>query len=375
MRSHRAGRGESIPTWPGPTWTNTAGRNGSGRTFGQKLWLAARLLVAVFLLLLGIASALYWRLSATVTAYPGAHFNTGKNAVWLEHAWSGNYHAPGEYAALASSLRRQQIGYVFAHVGPLNSDGTIPQTRAPYAGELVNELHTLDPGIKVLAWIGQVETSGGYPPNESVNLDNSSVRYQIAATSSHFVRDLGFDGVHYDIEPIINNNAHFLDLLTETRQELPAGAILSVVGQKWAPSARLTVALRALGKADAWWTSYYYAAVASHVDQIVPMIYDTSLPTADLYQVAVQQETRNILQAVRSARTPPQILIGLPTYTGNSFWFHSDAENMTTGLQGVTAGLNSNRDTRPFAGVAIYRYGLTTAADWSVYDRLWLGQG
>jgi spore germination protein YaaH len=200
------------------------------------------------------------------------------------------------------------------------------------------------------------------------------VRYQIAATAAHFVHDLGFDGVHYDIEPIINNNAHFLDLLSETRQTMPPGAILSVVGQKWAPSARLAVALRELGKGDAWWTSYYYAAVASHVDQIVAMVYNTGMPVGPLYQLAVQQETEHILEAVRSAHTPPQVLIGLPTYTGNSFWFHDRAENITTGLRGVTAGLNSDRDTRPFAGVAIYRYGLTTPADWSSYDDLWLGQ-
>ena len=68
-----------------------------------------------------------------------------------------------------------------------------------------------------------------------------------------------------------------------------------------------------------------------------------------------------------------QVLIGLPTYSGDSLWFHSSAENMRTGLQGVVAGLNSNRDTSAFTGVAIYRFASTGNTDWTTYDKLWLG--
>jgi Glycosyl hydrolases family 18 len=226
----------------------------------------------------------------------------------------------------------------------------------------------------VLAWIGQVELAGGYAPEESVNLTDSQVRFDIAHTAARFVTDDGFDGVHYDIEPIVNNSARFLDLLDTTRAALPPGALLSVVGEKWAPDATAASLLYAVHRASSVWTSYYYAAVAAKVDQVVAMIYDTGMPAAGLYTLTVKQETANILDAVRSARHPPQLLIGLPTYTGDSTWFHSSAENMGTGLSGVVAGLNSNRDTSAFTGVAIYRYASTSDADWQTYDRVWLGK-
>jgi spore germination protein YaaH len=332
-----------------------------------------RIALAVVLLLAVALGVAYWRLSATVTSYAGAHFNSGQNAIWLEHTWAGESHAETDYDQLAQRLSHEQIAFVYAHVGPLQSDGTIPSELAPNAATLVTALHSRLPHVKVLAWIGQVELAGGYPPSESIDLDQSAVRGQIAQTAAHFVGDLGFDGVHYDIEPIVNNNPRFLDLLTETRALLPPGALLSTVGEKWAPNAHLADLLYGMGRAGAWWTSYYYADVAAHVDQLVAMIYDTGMPTSGLYSLAVQQETEHILDAARSARTPPQLLVGIPTYTGNSLWFHASAENMRTGLVGLVAGLNSNRDTSAFTGVAIYRFASTGDADWSTYDKLWLG--
>lgn len=375
MRADDMHHGTETPTWPLPG-TQGARRTGGPppQTWRSRLWRVLRLLLIAVVLAVIASGVLFWRLSATVTAYAGSHFNTGQNAVWLEHDWAGEPHGDAEYDALAQRLGEEQIGYVFAHVGPLDSDGHIPASRAPYAAALVAALHSRLPQVKVLAWIGQVEAAGGYPADQSVNLDDSSVRLSIAQTAAQFVSGDGFDGVHYDIEPIVNNSARFLDLLTTTRDLLPPGAILSTVGQKWAPNAHVADWLRSQGKGDAWWTSYYYAAVAAHVDQVVAMVYNTGMPAPQLYQLTVQQETEHILDAVRSARHPPQVLIGLPAYAGDSLWFHASAENIHTGLGGVISGLNSDRDTQPFVGVAIYRYALISDADWDDYNTLWLGK-
>lgn len=316
----------------------------------------------------------YHRLTATLTGYPGAHFNHAENAVWLEHTWAGEYHTAEEYDALAAQLRREQITYVFAHVGPLDSNGTIPANLAVWAPNLAQALHARLPGVKLLAWIGQLEAASGGPADQVVNLANASTRLTIAATARSFITDDQFDGVHYDIEPISNNNAHFLDLLIETRQTLPPGAIISVSAQKWAPNAHVADLLYHSGRGGQWWTSYYLAAVAAHVDQMAVMTYDTGMPTAGAYQIFVQQETKHILAAIATAQRPPQLLIGVPTYSGDSRWFHASAENMTSALAGVTAGLNSASDTRPFVGVAIYRLAVTSDADWRVYDHVWLGE-
>ena len=373
-----SGGDEQPPRWPVPGRRSRVRRLGAEqrprRTLRARLARAALVLLAVALVLLLAFGFVIWRLGQTVTNYSGAHFNRGQNAVWLEHTWAGEPHSAGDYDALAARLSHEQIGYVFAHVGPLDSDGTIPDARASNAAALAVALHQRLPGLKVLAWIGQVEISGGFPPDQSVNLTVSPVRAQIAHTAAHFVQDLGYDGVHYDIEPITNNNPRFLDLLDETRAVLPPSAIISISAQKWAPDAKAATLLRDVGRADAWWTTYFYSAVAAHCDQIVAMLYNTAMPTAWSYQLAVKQETQHILDAVRSAPHPPQVLIGLPTYPGNGFWFHDSAENMETGLNGVVAGLNSDHTTAPFTGVAIYRYALTTNGDWGTYDRLWLGK-
>ncbi len=359
---------QKTPLWPVPTATPPRAPRRGG------ISLIGRLLLVALVVLIALAGFGYWRFFHTVTSYPGSHFNQGKNAVWLEHTWAGDPHTAEEYDTLAAQLAREQIRYVYAHVGPLQSDGTIPSSTAPHAADLAAALHARLPGIQVLAWIGQLEAASGYPANETISLDDSRVRDRIAQTAARFVRDDGYDGIHYDIEPITNNNPRFLDLLTETRAALPEGAFLSISAQKWAPDATLANLLFERGKASAWWTSYYFSVVAAHVDQLVVLAYNTAMPTGRLYQMAVQETTEHVLEAVRTLPNPPQVLIGMPTYDGNDLWFHSSAENMSTALAGVTAGLNSDRDTSPFAGVAVYRYGTTDQSEWATYNRLWLGR-
>jgi len=357
----------ATPTWPTP-------RNGAQpatrRSQLRRLGIAALLVLLVLLSILGFTLA---RLNATVTSYPGSHFNQGKNAVWLEHTWVGDVHSSEDFDALANQLEHEQIRYVYAHVGPMKSDGSILDSLAPQAAALTEELHARLPGVQVLAWIGQLEVASGQPENETVDLANSQVRAGIVQTAARFVRDFGFDGVHYDIEPITNNNSHFLDLLSETRAALPSGAMLSISAQKWAPNAHIADWAHDVGKAGAWWTSYYFSRVAEYVDQLVVMAYNTAMPTASLYSLAVKQETANILDAVRTAHHVPQVLMGVPTYSGSDFWYHDSAENMSSGLEGVTAGLNSNSETAPFVGVAIYRLATTSQAEWKDYEHLWLG--
>ena len=344
----------------------------TGRRWPRRL---ARAALAACVVLLALVGAGWLWLGQTATGYAGPHFNQGQNAVWLEHTWSGDPHTSDEYDRLAGRLLREQIRYVFAHVGPLDSDGTIPAARAPFAATLAQALKARVPGIEVLAWIGQVERSSGLPADETVDIANPDTRQAIATTAAHFAGALGFDGVHYDIEPMLNNSPHFLDLLDVTRSLLPAGKLISTSAPLWAPDAHAAEWLRStVGKGAGLWTSYYYAAVATHVDQLVVMGYNTAMPLGALYGMGIKLETQHILDAARSARHPPQVLIGLPTYHDNSFWFHDGAENLDTGLPGVVAGLNSDRDTQPFAGVAIYRFALTTNRDWSTYDHLWLGR-
>ena len=216
----------------------------------------------------------------------------------------------------------------------MRSDGSIPDSLRPRPPRSRNSSSARLPNVQVLAWIGQLEVASGQPENETVNLAESQVRAGIVQTAVCFVRDFGFDGVHYDIEPITNNNSHYPRFLSETRSALPIGAMLSISAQKWAPNAHIADWAHDVGKAGAWWTSYYFSRVAEYVDQLVVIAYNTAMPTASLYSLAVKQETANILDAVRTAHHVPQVLMGMPTYSGSDFWYHDSAENMSSGPGG-----------------------------------------
>ena len=324
--------------------------------------------LALVTLLVGVG---WWRLNATNTTFSGAHFNRLQNAIWAQHAWVGEPHTAQEYDDLAALLKREQISYLYAHVGPLAGDGHIPPELYPNAATFLQEMKARLPNLKILAWIGQVEKDGGGP----LDIADSETRARIVAEAQRFSITYGFDGVHYDIEPIHNLNPHFLDLLDETRAALGAAKLISISAPKWAPAARVIPFVQAIsGRGTAWWTAYYFLTVSARVDQIVVMMYNTALPTASLYETLVKQETTAILNANNSSQHPAQVLIGVPTYHDNGPGFHDSAENMLSGLRGLTAGLNSGEDTSHFGGVAIYPLWLTTQSDWQTYNHLWLGQ-
>jgi hypothetical protein len=318
----------------------------------------------------------WWGLNATATNFPGAHFNLGHNATWLAHTWVGDAHPASDYDALAALVQREQIGYIFAHVGPLDGDGIIPAVRYPNAAIFASEMHARLPDLRILAWIGQIYAPGAQPGDEAIDIAQSQTRDNIAATAALFTGSLGFDGVHFDIEPIPNNDPRFLDLLDDTRTQIGPAKLISLSTPNWIPVARVTDALQALrNQPNVWWTTYYYQAVSRHVDQIVAMMYNTGMPTPPLYETIVQQETAHILRAVSQATPHTRVIIGIPTYTDvSSRAFHASAENMRTGLRGVINGLNEGDGLSAFDGLAIYPEWLTTSADWSLYEQQWLGR-
>src|SRR5262249_2940066 len=134
-------KAERPPVWPLPRARRPSHPTGesaprSRRTGRTWLWPAIRVLLVLVILLSAGISIILWRLGATVTNDPGAHSNPGQNGSGREHEWAGGPHTAAEYDALSARLRAEQIRYVYAHVGPLDSDGTIPADRAPNAAEL-----------------------------------------------------------------------------------------------------------------------------------------------------------------------------------------------------------------------------------------------
>lgn len=335
-----------------------------------------RILVVIFLVFVTVGELGWWRMTATVTNFAGEHFNQGQNALWLAHTWVGEPHAAADYDAIADRLQREQITFAYVHVGPLDGNGTIPADRYTNAAAFVTALHQRAPQTKLLAWIGQIYRPGAQAGDAEIDLAIHTTRQQIATTAAIFTHDLGFDGIHYDIEPVQNNDNHFLDLLDETRTAIGHSSILSIATPNWVPIARVTAVFNGItNRRDVWWTTYYYQTVSRHVDQVVAMMYNTGMPTAPLYEAIVEQETAHILRDVEQGSAHTRVIIGIPTYTAPpTRAFHANAENMRTGLQGVISGLNYDTWHTAFAGVAIYPEWLTTDADWATYESEWLGQ-
>jgi hypothetical protein len=351
---------------------STPARRNHWRLQRRALWQGLAVLVLLGAL---VAQFGWWGLSATATNESGMHFNRGQNATWVAHTWVGDIHSASEYDALADRLKREEITYIYAHVGPLDGNGTIPAARYPNAETFTQEMHARLPNLRILAWIGQIYRVGADPSEEIIDLSRSQTRDNITTVARIFTQMQGFDGVHYDIEPVPNNDNHFLDLLDSTRERIGPGKTLSLSTPNWIPVARVTDVLQTIrNQQNVWWTTYYYGAVSKHVDQMVAMMYNTGMPTAPLYELVVQQETAHILRTIAAASPTTQVIIAIPTYNDpSSRAFHADAENMHTGLQAVIGGLNEHNGLNVFQGIAIYPEWLTSDADWQLYDQQWLG--
>ncbi len=326
----------------------------------MKFLAIASVIIAAILAVLGL-------LLRTETSFDGSHFNRNLNAVWVGHRWVTQDASDDEITDLARLLARHGIKYLYVHVGPLQADGTILPSRYEGAGRFVTVARRVEPGLVLLAWVGQIEKSGG----GILDLSNPAVRNRVAQTSTIFTAELDFDGIHYDIEPILDGNQDFLDLLRLTREkQLGRNALLSTAAPKWVPDAYIPSFLRLVYRPGAVWTDSYYKEVDQCVDQIAVMAYDTALPWAPAYSLFMKLQTSSILGAVKSA----EVLMGVPTYYEPS-WGHSpDAENVDSAIKGVVAGLNSTKATDNFAGVAIYPLWETSEEKWEAYRRLWLGR-
>src|SRR5215472_4882942 len=241
---------------------------------------------------------------------PAAARSSGTNGLWLRHGWVGDSHSPADYAALAGLLRANQISDAFFHAGPLDGDGRIPALRYSHAPALLAALHRSAPGVRLQAYVGQVLAGAGGP----VDLHSPAVRDRVV-DSARALLDLGFDGIHYDIEPVPAGDPDYLDLLRRTHAlTRPRRAVLSVSIQKVAPpGAGSSLAAAVAGVAHRWplTTPDYLRAVAGQVDQVAVMVYDTPLPTAPLAGAVYAWQTAHVLRTIGDRIT---VFIGVPTY-------------------------------------------------------------
>jgi hypothetical protein len=202
---------------------------------------------------------------------------------------------------LAAALRGTGIHDLFVHAGPFRNDGTLDAGLRPRARWLIGALHTALPGVRVQAWLG------AHPVPGQLRLDSACL---IAAVGQ--VLDDGFDGVHYDFEPVDDGNTDLVTLLAAThlltRQR---HSMLSLSASFLAPLPGIGKVAAALPGHLVVWSPGYLHQLAQRVDQVAVMAYDTGLWTQATYAGYVRRATELALGAV-----PPGValLIGVPAY-------------------------------------------------------------
>jgi hypothetical protein len=296
------------------------------------------------------------------TQYQGKHFNKARNAVWLGVEWSMDAHSAADVAVLAADLKRHEIRYVYVYTSYLKPAGNFNPT-FDHAAEFIQAIKAAQPDLKVLAWIGV--------PLFFTDIGDPAVRQKIAAFSADRIKQAAFDGVQLDPEPIGDEDTNIPLLMDEVKHAIGPKVILSLDSRTAWPIFPDLPWSRWFG--PVLWSAHYYREVAQHVDQIAVMTYDSGLYSPVLYRQWSRFEVIQISKAL--AGSGVELLFGVPTSEEESSTHHVSAETMDSGLNGIIDGLNDDEaQAGAVNGVAIYPYWETDAAEWALYDKLWLGK-
>jgi hypothetical protein len=294
------------------------------------------------------------------TPSASAH-GSGHDAEWLGHAWVDGRKGQSDVDDLAAALRDTGIRDLFVHVGPFRDDGTLDPGLRPQARWLIRAAHAALPKVRVQAWLG------AHPIPGQLRLDSPATRANLLAAVGQVLDD-GFDGIHYDFEPVEDGNNDLVTLLAATGElTKPRHAVLSLSASFLAPLPGIAFGAALLPGQLAVWSPGYLHQLALHVDQVAVMTYDTSLWTQSTYSGYVRRATELALDAVPAGVA---LLIGVPAYHEDNLRHHSGAETMSAALRGVRLALGRHPPPRDF-GVAVYVDFTATTGDWVSYRRDW----
>ncbi|WP_328873644.1 hypothetical protein OHT76_28120 [Streptomyces sp. NBC_00287] len=322
------------------------------------------LALTLALLLPTLTAALALRLNYTGDPEDGT-YTRNRDAIWLGHAWMDGRKRDADVTALVHRLKTTGIRDVYVHAGPLNHDGTLPETKYPRARWFLSAVHQQAPHIRVQAWLGD-KLAGEGP--DGLHLENPATRAAVA-TSTRQILDTGFDGAHFDLEPLHSGDTDYLTLLDALHRETQARDVpLSVAAHQIDPLPALHSVAGFLTGHPKWWSQKFFGEVASRVDQIAVMSYDTAMPLESLYGGYVAQQTSLALEV-----TPPttDLLMGLPFFHESDIGHHESAETVSAAVRGTRLGLSRTDPDRERFGVALYVDFAAEAGDWTAYRKGW----
>ncbi|MFE9763275.1 hypothetical protein ACFYPC_01865 [Streptomyces sp. NPDC005808] len=326
-----------------------------------------RIALALVLLLILPALGAGIALRVNYAGDPGPGTQTrNRDALWLGHAWIDGRKDDTDVQALAEQLRDTGIRDLYVHAGPLEHDGTLPKSAYPQADWLIGAVHRELPGVRVQAWLGDVLASEG---PEGMRLEREETRAAVVGSTEQ-VLGAGFDGVHFDLEPLHSDDDDYLLLLDDLHAVTQdRGVPLSVAAHQIDPFPAANSIRGALSGHPKWWSQAYFGQVAGRVDQIALMSYDTAMPLESLYGGYVAQQTSLALEVTPEST---DLLMGLPFFHEDDLSHHGNAETVEAAVRGTRLGLSRTDRDRERFGVALYVDFAAEESDWAAYREGWV---
>ncbi|MEV5324901.1 hypothetical protein AB0K67_12170 [Nonomuraea sp. NPDC052634] len=316
-----------------------------------------RLLALALAVVVALAGVLAAALRLQFTGAPAAWAkSTGNDALWLGHAWVDGRRTERDVEQLAARLKTTGIKDVYVHSGPFETDGRLDPAKYPNAGNFVKWLREHAPGIRISAWLGQ--RVDGF-----LDLDDPRARANVLSGVAAIMKQ-GFDGIHYNFEPIGDGDTDFLDLLEQTRRHT---GLLSASTPQIEPYPGLRLAARAAIGHDKYWSQGFFEQVVARVDQVAVMTYDSYLPAQSLYGGHVARQARLALDLVPEDKA---LYIGAPAYHDHGAPWLDAAESVAMAAEGAGLALTDHGRRERF-GLALYVDFAATEEDWREYMTRW----
>ena len=188
----------------------------------------------------------------------------------------------------------------------------------------------------------------------------------MVAEALWLVRDCGFDGVQWDVEPLCGRRPRFSGAHAGDEGGALPETTCSPRPHRCGRPLRCNRRVGAMP---------IFAQVAATCDQMAVMCYDSGYLTPRAYVWLVRQQAIHVTHAARQGNPQCRVLLGVPTYGAGFFSHNPHAENLTMALRGVREGLaDPGADLSVFAGIAPFADYTTSPQDWKTYATLWPNQ-
>jgi hypothetical protein len=260
-----------------------------------------------------------------------ANINKSQNAAYLPYGWF--IHNQDITYLTNNIIQMQNLGiiYAFCNVGEINTNGsldTMPSNFYQYI-TLVKQIY---PQQKILAWVNG-------DPSIMLNISNFN---KICNTIINLLTTYNIDGIHLNIEIVINSDQNFINLLSIIRPLLPNNLILSIASSY------------------EMWDVAYIQQLNLLIDIFSPMIYDTMKKNIIDYENYVNINAQIWLQYCTKL-----IIVTLPTYSQN-IYHNPVVENLSTAMDALYKAMNNSNGK--FSGYAMWNWYEMNSID----TQLWL---